>query len=124
MAEHRPYSGKVYIGSPFRVPRVTVCQRGVCRDLAARPDVLDYGQDLTWGEPNTGAAALALALLMDALHDAERAIAIHVPFTATLIAQLPARVPWQVSYDTLALRIAKIEDEMAGAGQRAREKEA
>ena len=62
-----------------------------------------------WGYGGSGPAQLALAILMHALGDADRALRLYQDFKWAVIAKLEQRAPWRLSKSDVLAAVAAIE---------------
>lgn len=67
------------------------------RYLNPRTDLLNHSPTgFAWGYEGSGPAQLSLALLADALGDAERALSLYQTFKRELIARIPQDIEWSL----------------------------
>ena len=126
MAEivHYPgrYPGKIYLGTKPGREGVLVCQRGTYRLLDLRLDLANHSPGgFAWGYEGSGCAQLALAILADALQDDARALAIYQHFKSAILAKLAGDSPFNLTYDPIALAVARMEDLAAVEARKTRE---
>jgi Family of unknown function (DUF6166) len=110
---------KTYIGTPHREaesgqPAVNVCDGEKCQPLPLRLDLFNHSPTgFSWGYGGSGPAQLALALLADALADADRAVRLHQEFKFKVVACWPEGERWWITTDQIAAVVNVIEQEKA-----------
>lgn len=120
MAEFLRYRGKIYVGTKPGWEGVLVCQHDTGRRLDPRLDLANHSPSgFAWGDEGPGCAQLALAILADALQEDTRALAIHQHLKSAVLAKLAGDNRFNLTFDTVALAVARIED-LAAAEARAK----
>ena len=80
------------------------------RLLAPRTDLfMLFSTGLDWGYYGNGPAQCALAILADALGDDLRAVRVHNGFHASMIANLPRHLAWQLTQEQVIEIVKDIE---------------
>lgn len=95
---------KVYSGDPGPPARAFV------KSGSGKPKMLRTASPIEWGSPGApGAAVLALAILVDALTDQERANRLFGRFKHRIIADLKPEKPWTLPIESVLAVVADIE---------------
>ncbi len=96
---------KTYSGDPGPPPKVYI------KSGKGKPKILRAGSPIEWGSPGApGAAVLALAILIDALDDENRANRLFGRFKHRVIADLKPEQPWTLTLEFVLATVADIEN--------------
>jgi len=93
--------------------RVVIDDKGRTRPLPKQLKLFNHSPTgFEWGYGGSGPAQLALAILVHALGDKDRALRLHQKFKWAVVARLPAD-GWMLTPEVVLARVQEIEQETA-----------
>jgi hypothetical protein len=112
----KTYEGVAHPGTPYPSDANAAGHWMVVRDgqmlkIAPSQKLWKHSEGFSWGYPGSGPAQLALALLLDALGDKQRALRLHQRFKSSVVARWPKDEGWTITEDEIKKICDRLDDE-------------